>query len=162
MTLSAGSILCFPHKGETRKEVNSCLRGVSSVKRRTVCREPFTSRITGPQNGRGWKGPLWVTQSNPPAEAGSPRAGCTGPCPGRVWISPEKQTSEHFPLGMGIYGGSTYSSSSALKEGHPLAPMSSLKPPSLTKPLKNKLQKKKSYYKTLSKVNYSNSFQYLE
>jgi len=34
------------------------------------------------QNGRGWKGPLWVTQSNPPAEAGSPRAGCTGPRPG--------------------------------------------------------------------------------
>ena len=39
-------------------------------------------RITESQNGRGWKGPLWVTQSNPPAEAGSPRAGCTGPCPG--------------------------------------------------------------------------------
>ena len=32
------------------------------------------------QNGRGWKGPLWVTQSNPPAKAGSPTAGCTGPC----------------------------------------------------------------------------------
>ena len=39
-------------------------------------------RITESQNGRGWKGPLWVTQSNPPAEAGSPTAGCTGPCPG--------------------------------------------------------------------------------
>jgi len=24
------------------------------------------------QNGRGWKGPLWVIQSNPPAQAGSP------------------------------------------------------------------------------------------
>jgi len=31
--------------------------------------------ITESQNGRGWKGPLRVTQSNPPAEAGSPRAG---------------------------------------------------------------------------------------
>jgi len=41
-----------------------------------------TYRITESQNGRGWKGPLWVTQSNPPAQAGSPRAGCTGPCPG--------------------------------------------------------------------------------
>jgi len=39
-------------------------------------------RITESQNSRGWQGPLWVTQSNPPAEAGSPTAGCTGPCPG--------------------------------------------------------------------------------
>ena len=30
----------------------------------------------------------------PPAEAGSPRAGCTGPCPGRSWISPEKETPQ--------------------------------------------------------------------
>jgi len=34
------------------------------------------------QNGRGWKGPLWVIQSNPPAESGSPTAGCIGPRPG--------------------------------------------------------------------------------
>ena len=39
---------------------------------------PFTES----QNVRGWKGSLWVIQSNPPAEAGSPTAGCTGPCPG--------------------------------------------------------------------------------
>ena len=48
--------------------------------------EPRAGRagaITESQNSRGWKGPLWVTQSNPPAEAGSPTAGCTGPCPGR-------------------------------------------------------------------------------
>ena len=38
--------------------------------------------FTESQNVQGWKGPLWVTQSNPPAKAGSPRAGCTGPCPG--------------------------------------------------------------------------------
>ena len=38
-------------------------------------------RITESQNSRGWKGPLWVIQSNPPAEAGSSTAGCTGPCP---------------------------------------------------------------------------------
>ena len=34
---------------------------------------------TESQNVQGWKGPLWVIQSNPPAEAGSPTAGCTGP-----------------------------------------------------------------------------------
>ena len=50
--------------------------------------------ITESQTGRGWKGPLWVTQSNPPTEAGSPRAGCTGPCPGRSRISPEKETPQ--------------------------------------------------------------------
>ena len=30
----------------------------------------------------------------PPAEAGSPTAGCTGPCPGRSWISPEKENPQ--------------------------------------------------------------------
>jgi len=40
------------------------------------------------------KGPLWVIQSNPPAEAGSPTAGCTGPCPGGSWISPERETPQ--------------------------------------------------------------------
>ena len=39
-------------------------------------------RITESQRGRGWKGPLWVIYSNPPAEAGSPTVGCRGPCPG--------------------------------------------------------------------------------
>ena len=48
--------------------------------------------VTESQNSRGWKGPLWVTQPNPPTEAGSPRAGCTGPCPGGSGISPEKET----------------------------------------------------------------------
>jgi len=38
--------------------------------------------ITESQNGRGWKGPLWVIYSNPPAEAGPPTVGCRGPCPG--------------------------------------------------------------------------------
>jgi len=31
--------------------------------------------VTESQNGRDWKGPLWVIESNPPAEAGSPTAG---------------------------------------------------------------------------------------
>jgi len=51
-------------------------------------------RITESQNVQGWKGPLWVTQSNPTAEAGSPTAGCTGPCPGRSGIPPEKETPQ--------------------------------------------------------------------
>jgi len=42
----------------------------------------INTRVTESQNSRGWKGPLWVIQSNPPAQAGSPTAGCTGSCPG--------------------------------------------------------------------------------
>ena len=44
--------------------------------------ESQNHRITEPQNVPGWKGPLWVIQSNPPAKAGSPTAGSTGTCPG--------------------------------------------------------------------------------
>ena len=51
--------------------------------REPVGNPPADHRITESQNSRGWKGPLWVIYSNPPAEAGSPTAGCTGPCPGR-------------------------------------------------------------------------------
>jgi len=51
----------------------------SMCERRHRC---STHRITESQNGRGWKGPLWVIQPNPPAKAGSPRAGCTGLRPG--------------------------------------------------------------------------------
>ena len=32
--------------------------------------------------------------AQPPAQAGSPRAGCTGPCPGGAGISPEKETPQ--------------------------------------------------------------------
>jgi len=39
-------------------------------------------RTTESQNGRRWKGPLWVIWYNPPVKAGSPTAGCTGCCPG--------------------------------------------------------------------------------
>ena len=46
------------------------------------CSALFPAPFTESQNVQGWKGPLWVTQSNPPAEAGSPRAGCAGPCLG--------------------------------------------------------------------------------
>ena len=59
-----------------------CNTAVSGLELRYIC-HPTLHRITESQNGRGWKGPLWVIQSNPPAEAGSPTVGCRGPCPGR-------------------------------------------------------------------------------
>ena len=37
---------------------------------------------------------LCGSPSPTPAEAGSPRAGCMGPRPGRAWISPEKETPQ--------------------------------------------------------------------
>ena len=55
-------------------------------------------QITESQNGRGWEGPLWVIQSKPPAGAGSPTAGCTGPCPGGSWISPDQTSFVPSPL----------------------------------------------------------------
>ena len=35
---------------------------------------------------------LWGHPAQPPAQAGSPRAGCTAPRPGGAGISPEKKT----------------------------------------------------------------------
>ena len=60
-----------------------CLKMVSCL---YLCTGIFSFPLvsfTESQNGRGWKGPLWVTQPNPHAETGSPTAGCRGPCPGR-------------------------------------------------------------------------------
>jgi len=37
---------------------------------------------------------LCGSPSPTPAEAGSPRAGCAGPCPGRSCVSPERETPE--------------------------------------------------------------------
>lgn len=37
--------------------------------------------IIGSQDGSSWKGPLEVIQSNLPAQAGLPRAQCSGLCP---------------------------------------------------------------------------------
>ena len=39
-------------------------------------------QVTESQKGGGWKGPLEIIQSNLPAEAGSPTAGCTRLHPG--------------------------------------------------------------------------------
>ena len=61
---------------------------------RKPCSPMLPPVITESQNGQGWKGPLWVTRSNPPAKAGSPRAGCTAPRPGGAGISPEKETPQ--------------------------------------------------------------------
>jgi len=56
--------------------------------------EILLQRITESQNRRGWKGPLGISYSSPPAKAVSPTAGCTRACPGRFWISPEKETQQ--------------------------------------------------------------------
>ena len=58
----------------------------------TVSRNWFfrSQNHTESQNIRGWKSHLVQT----PAKAGSPTAGCTGPCPGGSWISPEKETPQ--------------------------------------------------------------------
>jgi len=50
--------------------------------------------ITESQRGTGWNGPLRISQSNPPAKAGLPTAGCTGPCPHGFGVSPEKETPQ--------------------------------------------------------------------
>ena len=54
----------------------------------------WMASVTEPQHGGGWEGPLWVTQPKPPAQAGSPRAGCTAARPGGAGISPEKETPQ--------------------------------------------------------------------
>jgi len=61
------------------------------------------NRITESQHGRGWKGPLWVIQSNPPAEAGSPTVGCRGDLtdqahPTATLWSTERFVSHHTDL----------------------------------------------------------------
>ena len=77
-------------KGQTKQKSGSKLKW--DVERQ--CTKPPCYRITETQNSRDWKGPLWVILSNPPAEAGSPTAGCTGPCPGGSWISLEKENPQ--------------------------------------------------------------------
>ena len=42
----------------------------------------------------GVEGPSGDPPAQPPAQAGSPRAGCTGPHPAVVGISPEKETPQ--------------------------------------------------------------------
>ena len=42
----------------------------------------------------GVAGPSGGHPAQPPAQAGSPRAGCTAPCPGGAGISPEKETPQ--------------------------------------------------------------------
>jgi len=46
------------------------LTGVSEENRRGRCGR--RQRITESQHGRGWKGPLWVTQPNPLPQQGHP------------------------------------------------------------------------------------------
>ena len=97
---SSGVSASRPRPVAVKREMRACVQtGLSPPEylQVSVCRcvwRRAVVRITESQNARGWKGPLWVTQSSPPAEAGSPTAGCTGPCPGGAWISPEKETPQ--------------------------------------------------------------------
>lgn len=57
---------------------------------------PFlTLEITESQNSWGWKRPLEVIGSKPPAQAGTLRAACPGTCPDDFWISPRMETPQH-------------------------------------------------------------------
>ena len=55
---------------------------------------PAVSCQTEPEltEWQGLAGPSVGHPAQPPAEAGSPTAGCTAPRPGGAWISPEKET----------------------------------------------------------------------
>lgn len=44
----------------------------------------------------GSEGTCGYHQEQPPAKAGSPRADCTGLCPGELWLSLEKDTPQHL------------------------------------------------------------------
>ena len=82
-------------EGKHNRYQTNILREVGYVTSRfTFKKTPCQMKITESQNGRSWKGPLWVIWSNPLAEAGCPTAGCRGPCPGGSWISPEKETPQ--------------------------------------------------------------------
>jgi len=70
--------------GEQQKHFHAPLSAqCQKVRPHPIHRGTQLCYFTESQNVQGWKGPLWVIWSNTPAKAGSPRAGCTGPRPGR-------------------------------------------------------------------------------
>ena len=54
----------------------------------------FWLEIIGSQKGWGWREPLKVIWSNPPAPAGPPRASGPGLCPDGLWVSPWTETPQ--------------------------------------------------------------------
>ena len=88
-----------PQKEKPSDDIKQQTRKGGGVKSLIICKAVpggsahSTRHAPESQNGRGWKGPLG-TPSPTPAKAGSPRAGCTGPCPGGAGISPEKETPQ--------------------------------------------------------------------
>jgi len=90
--------------------VNVLYRAITSKKVSTKSIRPveavwvlIESPSTEPQNHRitewsGWAGTSAGHPAQPLAQAGSPRAGGTAPCPGGTGISPEKETPQ-APLG---------------------------------------------------------------
>ena len=72
---------------------NSLCKGLRehfTAKARSMLLSP-SHRTTAQQ---GLAGPSVGHPAQPPAQAGSPGAGCTAPHPGRLWISPEKETPQ--------------------------------------------------------------------
>jgi len=49
---------------------------------------------TESQNGWGWKGPLEVTWSTIPAQAGPPTTSCPRPCSYSFWTPPKLETPQ--------------------------------------------------------------------
>lgn len=52
-----------------------------------------TARFTELQSGSGWKGPLKVIWSKPPAQASPPKASCTGLCLDSFCVSSRMETT---------------------------------------------------------------------
>ena len=94
--------LTLPHNTYFHGAVAKCFCNSNQPKkvaRWHTSQHCFEHRITETQNcriGRGLKRPLEIIKSNPPTEAGSIRAGCTGTHPGGFKISAEKQNPQHL------------------------------------------------------------------
>jgi len=79
--------MTFSNSASEIKKVGFFQLEKSKMKEETGMKKPNLSEpriavaegFTESQNGQDWKGPVWSIWSNPPAEAGSPTAGCTGP-----------------------------------------------------------------------------------
>ena len=87
-----------PHafRAQVRVRTRASVRAATQTSRAA---SPPNPGLGDSQNHRipawsGLAGPSGVTQSNSPAQAGSPRAGCTAPHPGGSGISPDKETPQ--------------------------------------------------------------------
>lgn len=54
-------------------------------------------RILITESWTSWQEPVCPPDSTP-AQAGTPKAGCPGPCPGSFWVSPMRKAPEIYVL----------------------------------------------------------------